>query len=105
MVLGCEKGRKSIDNLSELEGEVKSVLSGFNGDFSLNGPTQEPFAGLIRVKKVFPMGPAFQSGQLKPWDIILKANGVSLIGLTNHVSPLWAKLETSEEIGKLGLFP
>ncbi|CAG7725378.1 unnamed protein product [Allacma fusca] len=46
--------------------------------------SQENYPGLIRIKKVFPMGPAYQSGRLRPWDIILKANGVPLTGLTNH---------------------
>jgi len=47
---------------------------------------QETYPGLIRVKKVFPMGPAYESGELRPYDIILEANGVALSGLTNHVS-------------------
>ncbi|CAL8080934.1 unnamed protein product [Orchesella dallaii] len=46
--------------------------------------SQETYPGLIRVKKVFPMGPAYESGELRPYDIILEANGVALSGLTNH---------------------
>lgn len=53
--------------------------------FSFSKFVQETYPGLIRVKKVFPMGPAYESGELRPYDIILEANGVALSGLTNHV--------------------
>lgn len=47
--------------------------------------TEERWPGLIRVKRLFPHQPAWQSGQLAPGDFLLVANNISLIGLTNYV--------------------
>jgi hypothetical protein len=46
----------------------------------------EQWPGLIRIKRLFLHQPAWQSGQLIQGDILLAANGVPLIGLTNYVS-------------------
>jgi hypothetical protein len=46
----------------------------------------EQWPGLIRIKRLFPHQPASQTGQLSQGDILLAANGVPLIGLTNYVS-------------------
>ncbi|XP_023722742.2 tyrosine-protein phosphatase non-receptor type 13 isoform X6 [Cryptotermes secundus] len=44
----------------------------------------EQWPGLIRIKRLFPHQPASQTGQLRQGDILLAANGVPLIGLTNY---------------------
>jgi len=41
-----------------------------------------PFTNLIRVKKVFPMQPAWESGQFQEGDILIGAGGQALSGLT-----------------------
>ena len=41
-----------------------------------------PFKHLIRVKKLFPLQPAWQTGAIQPGDILLKANDTVLTGLT-----------------------
>ncbi|XP_076046929.1 uncharacterized protein LOC143028541 [Oratosquilla oratoria] len=43
-----------------------------------------PWAGLIRIKRLYPQTPAWLCGQLQSGDIILAANGVSFIGLSSH---------------------
>lgn len=42
--------------------------------------------GLIRIKKIFPHGAAWQTGQLAVGDVLLAANGQPLTGCTNYVS-------------------
>jgi len=44
----------------------------------------DQWPGLIRIKRLFVHQPAWQSGQLSQGDILLEANGVPLIGLTNY---------------------
>ena len=41
-----------------------------------------PFSKLIRIKKVFPLQPAWETGKLNTGDIILSAGGVPLSALT-----------------------
>lgn len=41
-----------------------------------------PFTKLIRIKKVFPLQPAWETGKLNPGDILLSAGSVSLCSLT-----------------------
>ncbi len=36
---------------------------------------------LVRIKKVFPMQPAWQTGKLRGGDVILSADGIPLTGL------------------------
>lgn len=50
--------------------------------------TEEPWPGLIRIKRLFPHQPAWQSGQLAQGDFLLVVNNTSLVGLTNYVSTL-----------------
>lgn len=45
-----------------------------------------PYAGLIRIKKLYPQTPAWLCGQLEVGDILLQANDNPLTGLTSHVS-------------------
>jgi len=42
--------------------------------------------GLVRIKRLFPHQPAWQSGRLAPGDVLLAVNGVSLAGLSNHAA-------------------
>ncbi|XP_064081867.1 uncharacterized protein LOC135198224 [Macrobrachium nipponense] len=43
-----------------------------------------PFAGLVRIKKLYPQTPAWLCGQLQVGDIILQANNHQLTGLSSH---------------------
>nr|XP_045625779.1 tyrosine-protein phosphatase non-receptor type 13-like isoform X1 [Procambarus clarkii] len=43
-----------------------------------------PFAGLIRIKKLYPQTPAWLCGQLEVGDILLHANTQPLTGLSSH---------------------
>ena len=36
---------------------------------------------LVRIKKVFPMQPAWQTGRLRVGDVIVSADGIPLAGL------------------------
>ena len=44
--------------------------------------------GLIRIKKIFVHGAAWQTGKLAVGDVLLAVNGVPLTGSTNYVSNL-----------------
>ena len=44
--------------------------------------------GLIRIKKIFVHGAAWQTGKLAVGDVLLAVNGVPLTGSTNYVSSL-----------------
>lgn len=48
--------------------------------------TDERWPGLIRIKRLFPHQPAWQSGHLAHGDILIAANNTPLTGLTNYVS-------------------
>jgi C-terminal processing protease CtpA/Prc len=49
----------------------------------MGGPeAAAPFKHLIRVKKLFPLQPAWQTGALRPGDILLKANDTVLTGMS-----------------------
>lgn len=52
--------------------------------FSIQGGPEAaaPWTNLIRVKKVFPLQPAWETGKLKIGDILLKASGIPLSSLT-----------------------
>nr|CAD7428477.1 unnamed protein product [Timema monikensis] len=63
------------------------VLKGSRGlGLSVTGgvDTKEQWPGLIRIKRLFPHQPAWQTGQLSQGDILLAANGVALSGLSNY---------------------
>lgn len=47
---------------------------------------KDPYAGLIRIKKLYPQTPAWLCGQLEVGDVLLNANGSPLTGLSSHVS-------------------
>ena len=77
-------------HVAEATTEV-SLLKGSQGlGLSVAGGVDsgEQWPGLIRIKRLFVHQPAWQSGQLSHGDILLAANGVPLIGLTNYVSKL-----------------
>lgn len=46
--------------------------------------SQGPYAGLIRIKKLYPQTPAWLCGQLEVGDILLHANNNPLTGLSSH---------------------
>ena len=49
----------------------------------MGGPEAKfPFSKLIRIKKIFPLQPAWEAGRLKVGDIVLSAGGVPMSGLT-----------------------
>ena len=49
----------------------------------MGGPEANfPYAKLIRIKKIFPLQPAWETGRLKIGDILLSAGGVPMSGLT-----------------------
>ena len=51
----------------------------------MGGPDEHlPFSKLIRIKKVFPLQPAWETGKLNTGDIILSAGGVPLSALTTR---------------------
>jgi len=79
-----------VFHVAEATTEV-SLLKGSQGlGLSVAGGVDsgEQWPGLIRIKRLFVHQPAWQSGQLSHGDILLAANGVPLIGLTNYVSKL-----------------
>jgi len=43
---------------------------------------------VVRIKRVFPIGPAAQTGLIQPGDVILAVNGRSVAGLSHNVWPL-----------------
>ena len=51
-----------------------SIMGGPDANF--------PYAKLIRIKKIFPLQPAWETGRLKIGDILLSAGGVPMSGLT-----------------------
>ena len=51
-----------------------SIMGGPDANF--------PFSKLIRIKKIFPLQPAWETGRLKIGDILLSAGGVPLSALT-----------------------
>jgi len=52
--------------------------------FSIDGGPEAPapWTNLIRVKKIFPLQPAWETGRLRIGDILLKVSGVPLSGLS-----------------------
>lgn len=46
--------------------------------------TKGPYAGLLRIKKLYPQMPAWLCGQLRLGDIVLEANQLVLSGLASH---------------------
>jgi C-terminal processing protease CtpA/Prc len=50
--------------------------------------TGDKSQGVVRIKKVFPLGPAISSQQIQRDDVLLEVNGVPVKGLTHAVSLL-----------------
>ncbi|CAL1298395.1 unnamed protein product [Larinioides sclopetarius] len=44
---------------------------------------RDPFSQLIRIRKLYPLQPALECGQLALGDVILEVNGTKMVGLTN----------------------
>ncbi|XP_053678136.1 uncharacterized protein LOC128728533 [Anopheles nili] len=64
--------------------QVSKSTRGLGLSVSGGSDSNAPFAGLIRIKRLFPHQAAWATGMLQPGDIILEANGVPLTGLTNY---------------------
>ena len=47
---------------------------------------EDPLFCVVRVRKLFPLGPAAQSGHIHVGDVILEVNGTPTTGLTRNVS-------------------
>ena len=70
-----------------IEGDVFEVILKRNslglGLSIYGGPeAAEPYTNLIRVKKVFPLQPAWESGMFQEGDILMSAGGQNLTGLS-----------------------
>ncbi len=64
-----------------------SSMAGFSSPSTLDAAFVAcSWPGLIRIKKIFPHGAAWQTGQLVVGDVLLAANGQPLTGCTNYVS-------------------
>ncbi|KAK3091931.1 hypothetical protein FSP39_023798 [Pinctada imbricata] len=67
----------SVDIRKGSSGLGFSVYGGVDVD------TDEPTQGIVRIKQVFPIGPAASSGQIERDDVILEVNGKPVKGLTH----------------------
>lgn len=68
------------DNTFEVCIKRNSLGLGFSITGGVEAPA--PWTNLIRIKKIFPLQPAWQTAQLKIGDVILKVSGVPLSGLS-----------------------
>lgn len=66
--------------------QVKKNARGLGLSVSGGTDTSALFPGLIRIKRLFPHQVCFNTGMLQQGDILLEANKVLLMGLTNYVS-------------------
>ncbi len=68
-------------------GGVVSATPAPSGCFSPSSAALEAcsWPGLIRIKKIFPHGAAWQTNKLAAGDVLLSANGQPLTGCTNYV--------------------
>nr|CAD7595215.1 unnamed protein product [Timema genevievae] len=73
-----------VSQLRHRGGEVAASDSGLGLSVTGGVDTTEQWPGLIRIKRLFPHQPAWQTGQLSQGDILLAANGVPLSGLSNY---------------------
>jgi len=69
-----------FNNTFEVEIKRNSLGLGFSIDGGPEAPA--PWTNLIRVKKIFPLQPAWETGRLRIGDILLKVSGVPLSGLS-----------------------
>ena len=49
-------------------------------------PIGDPSHGVPRIKKIFPLGAAMDSGKLETGDVILEVNGQSVKDMSHTVS-------------------
>jgi len=68
-----------ISNTFEVEIKRNSLGLGFSISGGPEAPS--PWTNLIRVKKIFPLQPAWETGKLKIGDIILRVSGIPLSAL------------------------
>ena len=69
-----------FNNTFEVEIKRNSLGLGFSIDGGPEAPA--PWTNLIRVKKIFPLQPAWETGRLRIGDILLRVSGVPLSGLS-----------------------
>jgi len=72
--------------------------------FSIMGGPEapHPYTNLIRIKKVFPLQPAWECGGLRPGDVILQVDNSSLVSLT--LRQALDVLRTSQPLTRLTVF-
>eukprot|EP00092_Neocalanus_flemingeri_P014579 GFUD01015728.1.p1 GENE.GFUD01015728.1~~GFUD01015728.1.p1 ORF type:complete len:612 (+),score=83.64 GFUD01015728.1:642-2477(+) len=68
-----------FSNTFEVEIKRNSLGLGFSISGGPDAPS--PWTNLIRVKKIFPLQPAWETGKLKIGDIILRVSGIPLSAL------------------------
>lgn len=80
--LGLLPVSPQVDNDNIFEVTVKRNSLGLG--FSITGGPEapSPWTNLIRIKKVFPLQPAWETGHLKVGDVILKVSGTPLTSLS-----------------------
>lgn len=59
---------------------------GFSVYGGVDVDTDDQTQGVVRIKKVFPLGPAKSSQQIQRDDVLLEVNGVPVKGRTHAVS-------------------
>lgn len=69
-----------FNNTFEVEIKRNSLGLGFSIDGGPDAPA--PWTNLIRVKKIFPLQPAWETARLRIGDILLRVSGVPLSGLS-----------------------
>ena len=80
--------QKTVQGLGlSVTGGVVSATPAPSGCFSPSSAALEAcsWPGLIRIKKIFPHGAAWQTNKLAAGDVLLSANGQPLTGCTNYV--------------------
>jgi len=74
-----------IPNFSTLgntfEVEIKRNSLGLGFSICGGGECGSPWGSLMKIKKIFPLQPAWETGKLKVGDIILRVSGIPLAGL------------------------
>lgn len=69
-----------FNNTFEVDVKRNSLGLGFSIDGGPDAPA--PWTNLVRVKKIFPLQPAWETGKLRIGDILLRVSGVPLSGLS-----------------------
>jgi len=84
--MGGMTGMYPVPDFSDVSNtfEVTIKRNSLGLGFSIQGGPEAgaPWTNLIRIKKVFPLQPAWETGKLKIGDILLKASGIPLSSLT-----------------------